>query len=129
MGGEGREGRGRREIESSRKFSQIGSRMTSMLHGHPTAHNNIVCTHLFQTKSAADNGQVTPPATPTGGDGDSLGLTDEQRVKKVRNLKKTLQQIEKLKAQRAAGKTLEVNQREKVDRETEIVREISQLQI
>ena len=100
-----------------------------MLHGHPTAHNNIICTHLFQTKSAvADNAHV-PTTTPTSGDGDSLGLTDEQRVKKVRNLKKTLQQIEKLKAQRAAGKTLEVNQREKVDRETEIVREISQLQI
>ena len=90
---------------------------------------NVINTHLFQTKSAADNGQVTPTATPTSGDGASLGLTDEQRVKKVRNLKKTLQQIEKLKAQQAAGKTLEVNQREKVDRETEIVHEISQLQI
>ncbi|KAK2188573.1 hypothetical protein NP493_128g03021 [Ridgeia piscesae] len=78
----------------------------------------------FQTKTRNDS-RVTPDTTCSGDT-----VTDEhERLKKVRNLKKKLQQIEKLKQQQAAGKTLELNQREKLSREEEVLDELAQLQL
>ena len=60
----------------------------------------------------------------TGGGGDSLQIS-----KQLRGLQKKLQQITKLKAQRDAGKSLELNQMQKLDTEKDIVEEIARLQL
>ncbi|XP_025079984.1 eukaryotic translation initiation factor 2A-like isoform X1 [Pomacea canaliculata] len=49
--------------------------------------------------------------------------------KKIRNIRKKLQQIEKLKEQLAAGKQLEVNQMEKLKTEDALVKELEDLEI
>jgi len=53
----------------------------------------------------------------------------DEREKKVRNLKKKLHQIEKLKAQVAQGKPLEKNQMDKIGTENDLIEEIKRLEI
>ncbi|KAL5267555.1 hypothetical protein ACHWQZ_G004555 [Mnemiopsis leidyi] len=53
----------------------------------------------------------------------------DEKEKKIRNLKKKLNQIEKLKAQVSAGKALEKNQMDKIATENEIIEEIKRLEI
>ncbi|XP_063686022.1 eukaryotic translation initiation factor 2A-like [Bolinopsis microptera] len=53
----------------------------------------------------------------------------DEREKKVRNLKKKLHQIEKLKGQVAQGKTLEKNQMDKIASENDLIEEIKRLEL
>ncbi|XP_022903675.2 eukaryotic translation initiation factor 2A [Onthophagus taurus] len=54
---------------------------------------------------------------------------DPDKDKKIKNLKKKLQAIEKLKAQQAQGKQLEINQVAKIKAETELLKELAELQV
>ena len=98
--------------------------LSTVTRRHCTSTKTDDCHQLFQTKTRNDS-DVTPDATSSG---DTI-LDEQERLKKVRNLKKKLQQIEKLKQQQAAGKTLELNQREKLSREEEVLDELAQLQL
>jgi translation initiation factor 2A len=53
----------------------------------------------------------------------------DEREKKIRNLKKKLMQIEKLKNQVAEGKTLEKNQMDKIATENDIMEQIKRLEL
>ena len=53
----------------------------------------------------------------------------DEKEKKVRNLKKKLHQIEKLKGQVAQGKTLEKNQMDKIASENDLIEEIKRLEL
>jgi len=50
-------------------------------------------------------------------------------LKKYRNLKKKLEQIDKLKEQQRLGKKLEVNQLDKIKKEGEILKELQDLHL
>ncbi|XP_045200143.2 eukaryotic translation initiation factor 2A-like [Mercenaria mercenaria] len=54
---------------------------------------------------------------------------DPEKDKKIKNLRKKLQQIEKLKEQRNAGKQLEKNQIEKLKTEDSLISELEELEI
>lgn len=54
---------------------------------------------------------------------------DPDKDKKIKNLKKKLQAIEKLKAQQNQGKQLEINQIAKIKGEAELVKELEDLQM
>lgn len=54
---------------------------------------------------------------------------DPEKDKKIKNIKKKLDAIEKLKVQQAQGKTLEINQVEKIKGEAELIKELKQLQL
>lgn len=49
--------------------------------------------------------------------------------KKIKNLKKKLKAIEQLKEQQASGKTLEINQIEKIQKEDDLLKELEDLQL
>ncbi|XP_065179803.1 eukaryotic translation initiation factor 2A-like [Sycon ciliatum] len=59
----------------------------------------------------------------------AVSTTPVENEKKIRALRKKLQQIEKLKAQQAEGKTLEGNQLEKLKGEDELLRQIKELSV
>ncbi|XP_048747490.2 eukaryotic translation initiation factor 2A-like isoform X2 [Ostrea edulis] len=54
---------------------------------------------------------------------------DPDKDKKVRNLKKKIQQIEKLKEQQQSGKQLELNQIEKIKSEESLLQELAALEV
>lgn len=54
---------------------------------------------------------------------------DLETDKKIKNIKKKLDAIEKLKAQKAQGKALEINQVTKINTENELLEELRQLQL
>lgn len=54
---------------------------------------------------------------------------DVEKDKKIKNIKKKLDAIEKLKADKAAGKPLEINQLSKINGESDLLKELKQLQI
>lgn len=54
---------------------------------------------------------------------------DPEKDKKIKNLRKKLQQVNKLKEQQQAGKQLEVNQLEKLKMEGTLIKEIEQLEL
>ncbi|KAM7043525.1 eukaryotic translation initiation factor 2A isoform 2-T2 [Acridotheres tristis] len=64
--------------------------------------------------------QNTVPATTTG---------DPELDKKIKNLKKKLKAIEQLKEQAAAGKQLEKNQVEKIQKEAALLKELEDLEL
>ena len=76
---------------------------------------------------AKQNEELNAKPEPTMQDLQST-IVDETE-KKIRNLKKKLNQIEKLKAQVSAGKALEKNQMDKIATENEIIEEIKRLEI
>ncbi|KAK9890495.1 hypothetical protein WA026_010576 [Henosepilachna vigintioctopunctata] len=54
---------------------------------------------------------------------------DPEKDKKLKNIKKKLDAIEKLKEQQAQGKTLEVNQLSKIKGESDLIKELEELQM
>lgn len=64
--------------------------------------------------------QNTVPAMTTG---------DPEVDKKIKNLKKKLKAIEQLKEQAAAGKQLEKNQVEKIQKEAALLKELEDLEL
>ncbi|CAL1532715.1 unnamed protein product [Lymnaea stagnalis] len=78
------------------------------------------------------NGEVTEAASvlseePSAKDFDSTG--DPELDKKLRNLHKKVQQIEKLKSQQASGKELEKNQIEKIKSLDSLLQDIKKLEL
>ncbi|XP_065349349.1 eukaryotic translation initiation factor 2A [Cloeon dipterum] len=69
------------------------------------------------------------PATwlPKGVTEENLQTDDAEKAKKIKNLKKKLQDIAKLKEQASSGKQLELNQSEKIKKEGELVAELKAL--
>ncbi|XP_068686953.1 eukaryotic translation initiation factor 2A-like [Montipora foliosa] len=67
----------------------------------------------------------SPPSTTTA----ASSSVPADRDKKLRNLRKKLRQIEDLKAQQKAGKTLEKNQLEKISGEAFLIKEIQELEL
>ncbi|CAG9854846.1 unnamed protein product [Phyllotreta striolata] len=60
----------------------------------------------------------------------SITLTGDPEVdKKLKNIKKKLDAIEKLKLQQAEGKTLEINQLEKIKGEADLLKELENLKV
>ncbi|KAJ8968560.1 hypothetical protein NQ314_002224 [Rhamnusium bicolor] len=59
-----------------------------------------------------------------------INLTgDPEQDKKLRNIKKKLDAIEKLKQQQAQGKSLEINQLDKIKGEAELLKELEKLTV
>ncbi|XP_076436058.1 eukaryotic translation initiation factor 2A-like isoform X2 [Babylonia areolata] len=81
--------------------------------------------------SAADEVSAAPTPTPTPSASASAGSTtgDPEKDKKIRNLRKKLQQVEKLKEQQKSGKQLELNQMEKLKTEAALLQELKDLEI
>ncbi|XP_071440614.1 eukaryotic translation initiation factor 2A [Hetaerina americana] len=52
---------------------------------------------------------------------------DPEKVKKIKNLRKKLEAIQRLKEQKESGKTLELNQLEKIGKEADLIRELEDL--
>ncbi|XP_033372557.1 eukaryotic translation initiation factor 2A isoform X5 [Parus major] len=73
-----------------------------------------------QVKTAQNALQNTVPAVTTG---------DPEVDKKIKNLKKKLKAIEQLKEQAAAGKQLEKNQVEKIQKEAALLKELEDLEL
>ncbi|XP_064241041.1 eukaryotic translation initiation factor 2A isoform X1 [Passer domesticus] len=73
-----------------------------------------------QVKSPQNALQSTVPAMTTG---------DPEVDKKIKNLKKKLKAIEQLKEQAAAGKQLEKNQVEKIQKEAALLKELEDLEL
>lgn len=73
--------------------------------------------------TVTSSSSYSAPSQVTGSTG------DPETDKKIRNIKKKLQQIEKLKEQQKSGKQLELNQIEKLKTEESLLKELSQLQI
>lgn len=79
-----------------------------------------------------EEGDVPPatPAAPSTVSQVEVNLTgDPEKDKKIKNIKKKLDAIEKLKEQQAQGKTLEVNQISKISTENDLLKELEQLQV
>ena len=79
-----------------------------------------------ENKAKQNEEQHAKPAPPMQ---DLQSTIVDETEKKIRNLKKKLNQIEKLKAQVSAGKALEKNQMDKIATENEIIEEIKRLEI
>ncbi|RZC34495.1 eukaryotic translation initiation factor 2A, partial [Asbolus verrucosus] len=74
-----------------------------------------------------DNKETSSPAIVSHV---QINLTgDPEKDKKLKNIKKKLDAIEKLKDQQAQGKALEINQIAKIKAEAELLRELEQLQV
>ncbi|XP_046444470.1 eukaryotic translation initiation factor 2A-like isoform X2 [Daphnia pulex] len=86
-------------------------------------------------KAAAEKSSVpvesSPPIDTTGITSDvQFELTgDETTDKKLKDLKKKLDQIARLKAEQSAGKKLEVNQVEKIQKESELTKQLMELSL
>ena len=79
------------------------------------------CCPYFQGPAVSNaNGSAPPSGAPSSGG----GLDKE---KEIRKLQKKLDDIAKLKAKKAAGENLEVNQVQKIDKEAELVAEMKKL--
>ncbi|XP_051482323.1 eukaryotic translation initiation factor 2A isoform X2 [Apus apus] len=78
---------------------------------------------------ASQEGRQCPAAAsaPRGAAPASSG--DPELDKKIKNLKKKLKAIEQLKEQAAAGKQLEKNQLEKIQKETALLQELEELEL
>ncbi|XP_064638646.1 eukaryotic translation initiation factor 2A-like isoform X2 [Lineus longissimus] len=71
-----------------------------------------------------------PAGSSSHGQSARMGCTgDPEKDKKIRNLSKKLEQIEKLKQQQAEGKQLELNQLEKIKTVDQIRQEIEQIRL
>ncbi|WAR28155.1 EIF2A-like protein [Mya arenaria] len=80
-------------------------------------------------KGGANEQAPAPMATAAPSNPAAPSTGDPEKDKKIRNLRKKLQQVEKLKEQQAAGKTLEKNQLEKLKTEDSLLEEIEALEI
>ncbi|KAM9853328.1 eukaryotic translation initiation factor 2A isoform 2-T3 [Aulostomus maculatus] len=72
-----------------------------------------------------------PVADPTPASNSQSTTTcgDPETDKKIKNVKKKLKAIEELKEQQAAGKVLQKNQMEKVQKEEQLLKELEELQL
>ncbi|XP_066588986.1 eukaryotic translation initiation factor 2A [Prorops nasuta] len=80
--------------------------------------------------NVATNGQVTSPPTKSQGIAaipDPDPTDDPEKNKKIKKIKSKLDQISKLKDQQSAGKQLEINQLDKIKKESELLKELSEL--
>jgi translation initiation factor 2A len=78
-------------------------------------------------KSAVDDKEAKPNGAANGSGMDAEA--EFQLGKKVLNLEKKLRQIEKLKEERAAGKTLQLSQLQKLEKEAEFRAEMAKLKM
>ncbi|XP_036392819.1 eukaryotic translation initiation factor 2A isoform X1 [Megalops cyprinoides] len=69
------------------------------------------------------------PTCPAPAAGPTPTCGDPETDKKIKNLKKKLKAIEQLKEQQAAGKTLEKNQIEKMQKEAQLLQELEDLEL
>ncbi|XP_028028388.1 eukaryotic translation initiation factor 2A [Bombyx mandarina] len=79
-------------------------------------------------------GDVSPedgssPVPPTTTRQPFVSTGDPEKDKKIKNINKKLNDIDKLKQQKAAGKPLELNQLAKIDNEQALLQELSQLKL
>ncbi|XP_045510592.1 eukaryotic translation initiation factor 2A [Colias croceus] len=78
-------------------------------------------------EKATDKGD-TPPSTPSSR-APFVSTGDPEKDKKIRNVNKKLNDIDKLKQQKAAGKQLELNQLAKIENEAALLQELEQLKL
>ncbi|XP_063834256.1 eukaryotic translation initiation factor 2A [Ostrinia nubilalis] len=74
-------------------------------------------------------GDASPPPPATTPRAPFVSTGDPEKDKKIKNLNKKLSDIDKLKQQKAAGKTLELNQLEKIKNEPALLQELAQLRL
>ncbi|CAK1599988.1 unnamed protein product [Parnassius mnemosyne] len=78
---------------------------------------------------AAGDTSPLPPSTSTTSRAPFVSTGDPEKDKKIKNINKKLNDIEKLKQQKAAGKPLELNQLAKIDNEQALLQELAQLRL
>ncbi|XP_061185525.1 eukaryotic translation initiation factor 2A-like [Saccostrea echinata] len=83
---------------------------------------------------AQQDGQVRPESSPSASSSvsqpaDFTSSGDREKDKRIRNLKKKIQQVEKLKEQQRSGKQLELNQIEKIKTEDSLLKELAALEV
>ncbi|CAG4963296.1 unnamed protein product [Parnassius apollo] len=78
---------------------------------------------------AAGDTSPLPPSTSTTPRAPFVSTGDPEKDKKIKNINKKLNDIEKLKQQKAAGKPLELNQLAKIDNEQALLQELAQLRL
>ncbi|XP_047450565.1 eukaryotic translation initiation factor 2A [Mugil cephalus] len=71
----------------------------------------------------------TPGPAPVSSSQSEASSGDPEMDKKIKNLKKKLKAIEELKEQQAAGKVLQKNQLEKVQKEQQLLKELQELKL
>jgi len=79
-----------------------------------------------EAAAAASSGSDAAVAASAGAN-KSSSISNDDRDKQVKKLDKKLQDIEKLKARKAKGETLEVNQMQKIEKEAELIAEMKKL--
>uniref|UniRef100_A0A803WAC3 Eukaryotic translation initiation factor 2A n=1 Tax=Ficedula albicollis TaxID=59894 RepID=A0A803WAC3_FICAL len=84
-----------------------------------------------EAKADAHQGpaQVKPPQSAQQNTVPAMTTGDPELDKKIKNLKKKLKAIEQLKEQAAAGKQLEKNQVEKIQKEAALLKELEDLEL
>ncbi|XP_050673371.1 eukaryotic translation initiation factor 2A isoform X1 [Leptidea sinapis] len=84
-----------------------------------------------KAEEKAERGDTSPQPPPpnTTNKAPFVSTGDPEKDKKIKNLNKKLNDIEKLKQQKAAGKQLELNQLAKIDNEAALLQEIAQLRL
>ncbi|XP_071389010.1 eukaryotic translation initiation factor 2A isoform X1 [Centroberyx affinis] len=82
-------------------------------------------------KAAKQEAKPEPPSDPAPVNNSQSGPTcgDPETDKKMKNLKKKIKAIEELKEQQAAGKTLQKNQLEKMQKEEQLLKELEELEL
>ncbi|OWR51333.1 putative Eukaryotic translation initiation factor 2A, partial [Danaus plexippus plexippus] len=85
-----------------------------------------------KARKAEERGDAAPtvtPTTPTTPKAPFVSTGDPEKDKKIKNLNKKLNDIEKLKQQKASGKQLELNQLAKIENEAALLQELAQLKL
>ncbi|XP_072935820.1 eukaryotic translation initiation factor 2A [Epargyreus clarus] len=82
-----------------------------------------------KAKRAGERETSPPPTTPQASRPPFISTGDPDKDKKIKNINKKLSDIDKLKAQKAAGKQLELNQLAKIENEAALLQELSQLRL
>ncbi|XP_014206946.1 eukaryotic translation initiation factor 2A [Copidosoma floridanum] len=80
------------------------------------------------SSSVAENGQTNNPTPKVSSVITNFELSEDPEInKKMKKIKQKLEQISKLKEQQAQGKQLEINQLDKIKKESELLKELEQL--
>ncbi|KAI5642236.1 eukaryotic translation initiation factor eIF2A domain-containing protein [Phthorimaea operculella] len=82
-----------------------------------------------EERERGDASPAPPPAAGTPSKSAFVSTGDPEKDKKIKNVQKKLNDIEKLKAQKAAGKQLELNQLAKIDNEKTLLAELAALKL
>ncbi|XP_046588004.1 eukaryotic translation initiation factor 2A [Neodiprion lecontei] len=115
----------KREAKKAKKELEAAAGVEAVATTTLTAPITGITTTCQQTRPS--NSSFNGPSCNNVVDSDSCLTDDPEKNKKIKKVKSKLDQITKLKEQLEAGKHLEINQLDKIKKETELLKELEQL--